>query len=349
MGRDRHPSGVYVLELGGQDDAFAAREAASAASDVTLLAPGMAAARGVTDRVARLAFTRRASDLVGTCDPDPESAVALLAAAGLERTGSVAVRAVDVRGSTGVDTRRVERDLGAVLVERGFTVDLEDPDHELRALFADAAGDADGDTPGRTCALGWLAAESVRDFGDRRPTDRPFFQPGSMDPLEARAVANLAGARPGRCVLDPMCGTGGVLLEAALVGADVLGGDRQVRMVAGTRENLAHGLGPARPSDERYPAPGDWGVYRGDAAHLPVRQVDAVVFDAPYGRQSKIAGDLADLVAGTLAAAREVAPRTVLVADRPWVEAARDAGWTVDARFERRVHRSLVRHVYLLE
>lgn len=55
------------------------------------------------------------------------------------------------------------------------------------------------------CALGWLAAESVRDFGTRAPTDKPFFQPGSMDPLLARAVANVAGARSGATILDPMC------------------------------------------------------------------------------------------------------------------------------------------------
>jgi tRNA (guanine10-N2)-dimethyltransferase len=38
-----------------------------------------------------------------------------------------------------------------------------------------------------------------------------------------------------------------------------------------------------------------------------------------------------------------------VVADREWEAAAERAGWTVDARFERRVHRSLVRHVHVLE
>jgi len=44
-----------------------------------------------------------------------------------------------------------------------------------------------------------------------------------------------------------------------------------------------------------------------------------------------------------------VAPRCVLMADRSWEDAARAAGWTVDSRFERRVHRSLVRHVHVLD
>ncbi|MEF8869731.1 MAG: TIGR01177 family methyltransferase, partial [Haloarculaceae archaeon] len=73
-----------------------------------------------------------------------------------------------------------------------------------------------------------------------------------------------------------------------------------------------------------------------------------VVFDAPYGKQSKVVGDLAALVSGALGEARRVAPRAVLVADRPWTDAAREAGWDVESTIERRVHRSLVRHIHLL-
>ncbi|WP_254542976.1 methyltransferase domain-containing protein [Halomarina pelagica] len=319
---------MYLLELVGEDDPFARCEAASACSDVRPLAPGLATARGVTERVASLAYTRRVSALVGTTDADVADARALLDAARIDREGTVAVRARDVRGTTGVDTRRAERELGSVLVARGFEVDLDGPDHELRACFS-----------GDTCALGWLEVETPRDFAARRPTDRPFFQPGSMDAMLARALVNVAGARPGARVLDPMCGTGGVLVEGGLVGAEVIGLDAQRKMVRGARENLAHFLGPAAAQ-----------TLRGDATRLPLRDdsVDAVVFDAPYGRQSKIVGGLDALVGDALAEARRVAPRCVLVADRPWREAAEAAGWTVERAFERRVHRSLDRHVLVL-
>ena len=357
---------MYVLELGGEDDDFARYEAASACTDVRPLAAGLATARGVTDRVRGLAYTRRASDLLGHTDASIGSARALLEATSLDREGTVAVRARDVRRTTGVDTQRAERELGSALVDRGFTVDLDDPDSELRALFG-AAPDASEDGAGSDaeprwrggegtvderestdplapgpdregiCALGWLDAESVRDYGERRPTDRPFFQPGSMDPLFARALANIAGARPNARVLDPMCGTGGVLIEAGLVGADVLGLDAQGKMVRGARQNLATFLATFE-------------VCRGDATALPLcdDSVDAVVFDAPYGRQSKIVGDLAALVEDALTEARRVAPTCVLVADRPWRAAAERAGWTVERAFERRVHRSLDRHVLVL-
>ena len=317
---------MYVLELAGQDDEFAAYEATHAASDVSVVAPGLATARGITDRIRNLGFTHRASELVGRTET-PADAPAVLEAATIDRTGTVAVRAVDVRGASGVDTQEMERQLGDALVDRGFEVDLDDPDHELRALCGDGV-----------CLLGWLAVESARTFADRQPTDRPFFQPGSMDSMLARALVNIAGAREGATVLDPMCGTGGILLEAGLVGARAVGSDVQEKMVEGTRENLADGLD------------GEWDVARADARELPLADdsVDAVVFDTPYGRQSKIEGSLGGLVAEALAEARRIAPRCVIVGDRPWAQPAHEAGWRTEAAFERPVHNSLTRYVLAL-
>ncbi|QLK24472.1 methyltransferase domain-containing protein [Natrinema zhouii] len=359
---------MYLLEFGGEDDAFAAREARSAATGVEGIAPGLAVARTVVpERVRGLAYTHRASELLGRGNADLESARAILEAASIDREGSVAVRATDVHGSSGVSTETAERELGQVLVDRGFSVDLEEPDHLLRVAFSAGALEYDGDDgvlesvandtddPAgeqvSVCALGWLEAESVRDFGTRAPTDKPFFQPGSMDPLLARAVANVAGARPGATILDPMCGTGGVLVEAGLVGADVIGTDAQAKMAEGARENLLSFLERDEPSPTGV-SRGSWHVGRGDATRLPLADdaVDGVVFDAPYGRQSKIETHrLADLVSGALEEAHRVAPRAVVIADRSWAGAARAAGWELESTFERRVHRSLTRYVMVLE
>jgi len=161
-----------------------------------------------------------------------------------------------------------------------------------------------------------------------------------MDPLDARALANLAGAKPEATVLDPMCGTGGTLIEAGLAGARVVGVDAQRKMVRGARENCSASLD------------GDYHLLRGDATDLPLRDdaVDGVVFDAPYGRQSKIARhSLTDLVGGALAEANRVARRAVVVGDRSWADTAVDAGWSVEVSFERPVHRSLTRYVLSLQ
>jgi len=346
---------MYWLELVGEDDAFARREAATAAADPTVVGPGVAVADGVApERLRRLAYVRRGGRLLGRCDPDVDAAAALLSATDLRLAdgdgpaddgsggarGSVAVRARDVRGSTGVSTAAAERALGEALVDRGFGVDLDEPDRVLRALF----------TEGR-CVLGWFDAEVDREFA-RAPTDRPFFRPGSMAPADARALVNVAGAAPERTLLDPMCGTGGTLLEGALVGGGVVGADAQPQMVRGTRAN------PRARGDRE----GALAVADARALPLPADSVDCAVVDAPYGRQSKVAAaDLGDLVEGALAELRRVVAvpsgdpdptdpgRTALVADRPWADRSRAAGWTVAERFERPVHRSLTRHVHVLE
>lgn len=360
---------MYVLELAGEADAFAASEARTAAAGVEIVGPGVAVADRVEPAgVERLAYTRRASALLGRGEPTVAAAREIVVESAVgpsereaSRPETVAVRA---RAAREVDapTRETERAVGGVLVDRGWTVDLDAPDRTLVVVFTEDE-----------CLVGWAVAASRRGYGERAPTKRPFFQPGSMDPLDARACVNLAGAGRGRLddgagaggattsesvtgesavsattasgssddgglFVDPMCGTGGLLIEAGLAGSDVVGIDRQSKMVRGTRENLA-----------AYVDGGS--VVRGDATQLPVATdaASGVAFDAPYGRQSKIAGhDLRSLVAGALEEGARIAPRGVLVADRSYQGAARDAGWTVRRVFERRVHRSLVRHVHLL-
>ncbi|MFB6134119.1 MAG: methyltransferase domain-containing protein [Halanaeroarchaeum sp.] len=321
---------MYVLELGGEDDAFAAAEAGVAADEIEVIAPGLALAPDLDlDRFRLLAFGRRAGVLVEETAPSISRAAEATRSVPVDREGTVAVRARDVRGTSGIDTQEAERLIGDALVEREFDVDLDDPDHVLLALFSRD-----------TCLLAWEVVESVRNYGSRLPTDRPFFQPGSMDPLLARSVVNLAAVRAGDRVLDPMCGTGGLLIEAGLVGGHPLGFDAQRKMVAGTRENL----------DAYLEVPCSVGL--ADATRLPLADgsADVAVFDAPYGRQSKIeTHSLGDLVAAALEETRRVAERGVLVADRSWAVAAADAGWEVEATFERRVHRSLDRYVHVLD
>ncbi|MFB6162312.1 MAG: TIGR01177 family methyltransferase [Halococcoides sp.] len=320
---------MYLLELVGTDDALAAAEASTRASGVERIAPALALAESIDDRVGDLALTHRFGALVARCEAGTDAAAAALdraLPADPDRSGTVAVRARTI-GDTSVDTQAVERRLGSHLVDRGFGVDLDAPDHELRAVFSGDRG-----------AIAWLAGDLDRPVASRAPTDRPFFRPGCMDPTLARALANLAGARPGRTVLDPMCGTGGLLIEARRVGARAIGTDVDRTMAAGAAENLA------AVDDE------GWIIVRGDATRLPASAVDGVLVDVPYGRQTRVASrDIETLVEAAIAEAHRVAPRAVLVADRSYTEQVRGQGWTVDFRVERRVHRSLVRHVHVLD
>lgn len=320
---------MYVLELVGEDDAFAAYEAAALAEDVEVVDAGVASATAIDPLIARAGFTRRTVERVATASPVVDAIERAAHAVDVDRSGTVAVRARSIRGGR-IDSAAVERAVGAVLVARGLDVDLESPDHEFHVIVSR-----------RTAHLGWLVASGDDDFSARRPTDRPFFQPGSMAPRLARALAILAGARPEVTILDPMCGTGGIVLEAALVGATAVGTDVQEQMVRGTRENcrtLAHG----RPVH----------VCRADVTRLPIRRgpVDGVAFDAPYGRQSRIAArETRDLLTDALAAIGEITDSAVVVTDAAREDPIADTGWRIRASFRRRVHRSLTRHIYHLD
>ena len=81
-----------------------------------------------------------------------------------------------------------------------------------------------------------LDAWSLRDFG------RPFRDAtmGMLPPKLARLMVNLAGAEvEGKALLDPFCGSGTVLMEAALVGyAKQIGSDIDPRQVSGSKQNI---------------------------------------------------------------------------------------------------------------
>jgi tRNA (guanine10-N2)-dimethyltransferase len=113
----------------------------------------------------------------------------------------------------------------------------------------------------------------------REPGRKPFFHPSMMNSQLARVICNLAGVRPKATVLDPFCGGGGILSEAAILGARVLGWDLNWRLIMGAKRNLAE-FGEeisVIQADSRWPP-------------LLVKQVDCITTDPPYGRASSTRG-----------------------------------------------------------
>jgi tRNA (guanine10-N2)-dimethyltransferase len=111
----------------------------------------------------------------------------------------------------------------------------------------------------------------------REPGKKPFFHPSMMNSTLARAMCNLAGVRPGNTVLDPFCGGGGILCEAAYIGASVVGIDRNWRLLEGARTNLS-GISSK------------YSIIQADALYLPIQTIDHIVTDPPYGRSSSTRG-----------------------------------------------------------
>lgn len=113
---------------------------------------------------------------------------------------------------------------------------------------------------------------------------RPYKQdnlPGSLKPTAAAAMLAVAGLLPGGSVLDPFCGAGTILIEAALAGAEAYGGDADPDALAAAQANAAR-------AGERI------ALARWDARRLPLasRSVPLVVTNLPWGRQVQVGDEI---------------------------------------------------------
>jgi tRNA (guanine10-N2)-dimethyltransferase len=188
-----------------------------------------------------------------------------------------------------------------------------------------------------------IAEASLSGFHQRSPGRRPFFKPGPLDPFLSRAMVNLSRLRRGGVFWEPFCGTGGMALEACLVGASrVLCGDLDKVMAAGSRVNLDY-YNCGAPSLSMI----------ADAAAPPVARgsVDAVATDPPYGRSTKLGGrQRRELYRGFLGEAAERLVRGAYLVyaapagDEAWLLAA-EAGLLVVERHYMYVHGSLTREI----
>jgi len=108
------------------------------------------------------------------------------------------------------------------------------------------------------------------DFESRKPHKRPVLHPSSLDPRLARACVNLLGTTG--TILDPFCGTGGILIEAGLTGHNIVGYDLSEKMLMAAKTNLAE-FGLNGKLEHR------------DAFTMP-KKYKNIVTDMPYGRNT---------------------------------------------------------------
>ena len=281
--------------------------------------------------------------------------------------GSFAVRARKLgTGIPGFSSSEIESEVGALVRRDTNPVDLHEPKNEISVVIA---GPGDGpihrDDIGQNSPIvvwglrqpGWQRDS----YAGRAPTDRPFFQPVSLDPRQAKLMISLAHRRSAetKTVVDPFCGTGGIAIEAALQGIEVLASDLDPRMVEGTLENLEWaGTSASVETCEASDIASLWGN----------KSNCCFVFDPPYGRSSWKSGDGAELFLEALSAAQDIDPsgsictmlptgpdaldsfpeEDVEVLGMPWSELEgqiRGCGWEPVLSVPIKVHRSLARMV----
>jgi tRNA (guanine10-N2)-dimethyltransferase len=213
--------------------------------------------------------------LLAECNADPAEIERLVKSQPLDEltqnSRNFAVRSARIGGvARSISRVNLERDVGSVIKDSvpRLHVKLRGPDvtfvcilYESRCLFG---------LSGFKKPSGLMAP--------RRPRKRPVFHPSTMPPKIARCMVNLARARPGSTFADPFCGVGGILIEAAVVGCNVIGIDASPRMLRGARRNLRHFNLEAL------------GYVNADARTSPIGGVDAIATDPPYGRGSSTMG-----------------------------------------------------------
>jgi tRNA (guanine10-N2)-dimethyltransferase len=276
----------------------------------------------------RLAMTHGVLEYLGECEPDLCAFEHLLRDLSLETRLTFAGRAKKVHGGCNdhnpCSQKEFERMIGAMI---DGPVSLKNPETEYRAILSEDR-----------CYFGKVLFTFDRgSFDARNPGKREFFHPGVMMPRMVRTLVNIACVQPHDIVLDPFCGTGGILIEADLLGAQAIGSDFDPLMVMGSRQNI--------PESD---------LMLADATQLPFGDdtVDVVVTDFPYGQSVCIKkADTMDMLYGD---ALEEICRVLKPGKRAVVVTHRDISpiaaeyFTVLQRHDQRVHKSLTRRVLVL-
>jgi tRNA (guanine10-N2)-dimethyltransferase len=125
--------------------------------------------------------------------------------------------------------------------------------------------------------------ENTEDFESRKAHQRPEMHPTGMHPKMARALVNILNPKLNEKVLDPFCGTGGIMLEAGLMGIKSVGYDISPVVLKMAKINLKHyGINEKMYSLKK-------------KDFMTLKNFKNVATDLPYGKSSKAESDIKKL------------------------------------------------------
>ncbi len=285
----------------------------------------------------RLAFTHAVFEYLGSCDPSFDEITANIKERTIEVEGSYAVRVKRVMGyGKEINIPKLEKAIGDKIGEKGSrTVDLSNPENLFFGLLTD----------NRFVFGRKLAEIDKSQFENRKPHLRPYFHPSSMRPKLARAIINLSRIRPHEKLIDPFCGTGGLLIEAGLIGAKVFGADINSEMIEGSEKNLLHqGIK-------------GFNLLKTDVTDLKSYYqdyFDAAATDPPYGKSSTTMGqNIIELYKDALETLHVILkPKRYACIVSPETmdleKLATDQGFKMKEKYLVRIHKSLTRKIIVL-
>lgn len=214
----------------------------------------------------------------------------------------------------------IEKEIGNQMKTDNNKVDLDDPDEIIKVY---------------RLAEEYCIARVVENidrglFQERKNQKRPFSSPVSLDPVLARVMVNLSEVNAGGEIIDPFCGTGGILIETGLCGIKPFGLDLQEKMVEGACENLeSYGIL-------------SYDVKQGDISDIEAvfsRKFDGVVTDLPYGQSSKKEGEPLEMFLEKVPDLTD--GKIVFMSDQSGIG-------NLEPEHEIYVHKNLTRYIYIL-
>ena len=218
--------------------------------------------------IERLAFTFIIDEFLFSCPATLDDIVRCAEIHPLMKDGSIAIRCKN--RSSLIQSQKLIDCIGDIYTKNRL-VNLTHPEIELRTVVTDDI-----------VYIGIKKATLDKiQFQKRRGHFRPFLLPITLHPKIARSLVNLSAIKKHETLLDPFCGTGGILLEAGLLGMHVIGSDIEKKMIDGCRKNL-----------EFYHLK-NFTLFCADIADVSkhVCSVDAIVTDFPYARATTTKGE----------------------------------------------------------
>ena len=177
--------------------------------------------------------------------------------------------------------------------------------------------------------------QNPKEYLQRRPHLRPAHHPASIHPKLARALVNLSGVQEGT-IYDPLCGVGGIAIEAGLMGLTVKCSDIDQTMIRKCRMNLkSYGIDATPDLID---------------ALKTQQQTDAVVTELPFCRTTKRISDIDGFYGDFLAHIAGLCHDAVVVFpdSAPIRRLIERSPWELEVSHSYYIHRSLSKIIVVL-
>ncbi|MCX6709526.1 MAG: methyltransferase domain-containing protein, partial [Candidatus Woesearchaeota archaeon] len=242
------------------------------------------------------------------------------------------VRNKSIEGKSRIQEKEFASKIWNELAKKGISpkVNLDNPKTKIEFIFL-----------GKKVFSIMQVAESRENFAEREPKRRPGFAPVSMSPKLCRAMVNLCSAGKKESITDPFCGTGGIILEAAILGYKTEGFDIDSEMIEKAKENILH----FRVKNCKLAVM--------DASSIN-RKMNYIACDLPYGLRSMISEKKESLYPKFFSVLKRFLGKRAVIGIQKSRETekilkALPRNLKIAGRFSQYIHRSLTKEIIVID